>query len=566
MKRLFNQLTIKAKLILLVFLNMLFFVVASGYALQQMSNIGEEVVGIAERDLPLIEVISMVTIHQIEMEVQFERAGRHAESVQYDSHAREEFDEAVAAFKQLAAKMNEELKHADELLKQSLMSTASEIEKDEFNHLLDELAKVEEGVKKFEQGALSIFGIQAKGGGAKDVESRFEMIEHSASEVAKILVAMLIEIEEFTEQAAVTAEHHEQAAQKVLSGIVLISIVLSALFAFVMVAAIRSSLAAGTAAMTAMADGDFSRSVQAEGEDEIGEMLHGLDDMRVQLVEVMTTIDRSSSTLSATSEQLAVASEETSHSVDQQKQETEQLAAAMNEIAATVQEVANSTSSAAQAANEAQGEARQGRKAVDETIGSIHTLEDNIQRSADAIAKLGEESDNIGMVLDVIRGIAEQTNLLALNAAIEAARAGEQGRGFAVVADEVRVLATRTNDSIQEIQSMIERLQSGARDSVSMMDESRKQMDVSMDKASEADKVLEVVLVAVGRISEMNTQIAVAADQQSQVTEELNKSIISIVDSADQSASASSQTAHASTELSETAVELKVMIERFKLA
>ena len=565
MKRLFNQLTIKAKLILLVFLNMLFFVVASGYALQQMSNIGEEVVGIAERDLPLIEVISMVTIHQIEMEVQFERAGRHAESVQYDSHAREEFDEAVAAFKQLAAKMNEELKHADELLKQSLMSTASEIEKDEFNHLLDELAKVEEGVKKFEQGALSIFDIQAKGG-AKDVESRFEMIEHSASEVAKILVAMLIEIEEFTEQAAVTAEHHEQAAQKVLSGIVLISIVLSALFAFVMVAAIRSSLAAGTAAMTAMADGDFSRSVQAEGEDEIGEMLHGLDDMRVQLVQVMTTIDRSSSTLSATSEQLAVASEETSHSVDQQKQETEQLAAAMNEIAATVQEVANSTSSAAQAANEAQGEARQGRKAVDETIGSIHTLEDNIQRSADAIAKLGEESDNIGMVLDVIRGIAEQTNLLALNAAIEAARAGEQGRGFAVVADEVRVLATRTNDSIQEIQSMIERLQSGARDSVSMMDESRKQMDVSMDKASEADKVLEVVLVAVGRISEMNTQIAVAADQQSQVTEELNKSIISIVDSADQSASASSQTAHASTELSETAVELKVMIERFKLA
>ena len=565
MKTLFNQLTIKTKLTLLVIFNLLFFVVASGYALQQMSNIGDEIVGIAERDLPLIDVVSMVTVHQMEMEILFEKSGRYVDLIEHDSQARAHFNDSVAAFKNYASQINKEIEQADVLLNQALTTTQSDAERHEFSKLLEELNKVERGMKSFEQGALNFFVSITKGdmGGA---ESRIASIERSADEVSQVLLAMLIEVERFTKQAAVTAEHHEQTAQKVLSIIVLASLVVSIVFAVVMIINIRASLASGMMAMESMASGDFSRSVEVEGRDEIGQMLRGLDKMRLQLVEVLVTIDRSSSTLSSASEQLAVASEDTSQSVDQQKQETEQLAAAMNEIAATVQEVANSTSSAAEAANQAQGEAQHGRQAVDETISSIHTLEDNIQRSADAITTLGEESDNIGMVLDVIRGIAEQTNLLALNAAIEAARAGEQGRGFAVVADEVRVLATRTNDSIQEIQSMIERLQSGARGSVSMMEESRSQMDESMNRAGKADKVLEEVLIAVARISEMNTQIAVAADQQSQVTEELNKSIISIVDSADQSAIASGQTAQASTELSETAVELKVMIERFKLA
>ena len=148
--------------------------------------------------------------------------------------------------------------------------------------------------------------------------------------------------------------------------------------------------------------------------------------MRIKLVNVIDGIDGSSATLSSASEELAAASEETSQSVYQQKQETEQLAAAMNEMAATVQEVVCSTTSAAEAAQEAMDESENGRTAVSETIGSIKLLADEVQRSSAAITKLGGESDNIGMVLDVIRGIAEQTNLLALNAAIEAARAGDR--------------------------------------------------------------------------------------------------------------------------------------------
>jgi methyl-accepting chemotaxis protein len=150
---------------------------------------------------------------------------------------------------------------------------------------------------------------------------------------------------------------------------------------------------------------------------------------------------------------------------------------------------------------------------VEHTIESINRLADDVNRSAEVIASLGTDADQIGTVINVISSIAEQTNLLALNAAIEAARAGEQGRGFSVVADEVRTLATRTQQSTDEIQRMIERLQSGARNAVTEMQSSQAQSQDTIERADEARNSLQQITHSVSTITEMNTQIASAAEE-----------------------------------------------------
>ncbi|VAW89868.1 Methyl-accepting chemotaxis sensor/transducer protein [hydrothermal vent metagenome] len=565
MKTLLNNLTIKAKLTLLVVINVFFFILACGYAIQQMDQIGEEVVGIAERDLPLMDMVSKITVYQVEMKVLFERAGRFGMVIDHEQGVSERFNEVVMDFDELSAKVDEMILHGESLAKQAQDSAVDEVARREFLGIFERLKVIEEKNLQFESRAREVFKL-IKSGNLQEADVQMATVAVFADEIAIELEAMLVEVERFTEEAAVAAEEHVLSAEKVLIGIVVIALLLSGLLALMIINNIKSGLAAGMVAMQRIADGDLSQPVRVTSKDEVADMLLSLEQMRTKLSGVIDGIDGSSVILSSASEELKAASEETSQSVYQQKQETEQLAAAMNEMAATVQEVVCSTTSAAEAAQEAMNESENGRMAVSETIGSIQLLADEVQRSSAAITKLGGESDNIGMVLDVIRGIAEQTNLLALNAAIEAARAGEQGRGFAVVADEVRTLATRTHDSTQEIQSMIERLQVGARDSVQIMDESRKQMDESVRKATEAGAVLEAVLGAVTRITDMNHQIASAAEQQRSVTEELNHNILTISEVADRNACTSNQTAQASTDLAETAVKLKGMIKSFKLA
>ena len=221
----------------------------------------------------------------------------------------------------------------------------------------------------------------------------------------------------------------------------------------------------------------------------------------------------------------------------EQKDEVDKVATAMTQMSATVHEVARNATEAAEAAQRADEETSKGKMVVSQAIEAIDLLANEVNEAAQVIHRLEQDSDEIGAVLDVIRGIAEQTNLLALNAAIEAARAGEQGRGFAVVADEVRTLAQRTQQSTQEIQNMIERLQSGAQDAVKAMEQGRSRAQVGVEQAAEAGTSLETIAQAVGTISDMNTQIATAAEEQSVVAEEINLNIVTISDMADKIAS-----------------------------
>jgi methyl-accepting chemotaxis protein len=269
--------------------------------------------------------------------------------------------------------------------------------------------------------------------------------------------------------------------------------------------------------------------------------------------------------LAAAAEETSVVTAQTTSGISQQQTETSQVATAINEMNATVHEVARNAVEAATAAKEADVSFNEGKKVVDTIIEAIGALAEEVDQASRVIHDLEKESDNIGSVLDVIKGIAEQTNLLALNAAIEAARAGEQGRGFAVVADEVRTLAGRTQDSTKEIEEMISRLQSGASKAVHVMEAGKEKSRLGVEHAAAAGKALETINDAVERITGMNTQIANAAEEQSSVTEEINRNITNINHVAEQSTVGAQQIAQASDDLASLAEQLKGMVERFKV-
>jgi len=335
-------------------------------------------------------------------------------------------------------------------------------------------------------------------------------------------------------------------------------------------------LAAGLAVVTArpyaraaahgrrIIDNRVSQIVYSGLSGEAGQFELSLHMLEARLRTVIGRIRESSAKLAGMSRQTTASMEQTRQGVGQQHNETDQLAAALNEMAATSQEVARNTAAAANAARQADSETQAGREVVNQAIDAIDHLAQEVVSAADVVHRLEAESGKIGTVLDVIRGIAEQTNLLALNAAIEAARAGEQGRGFAVVADEVRSLASRTQQATQEIQQMIGRLQGGANEAVRVMEQSRSKAQVSVQEAARVGTSLATIAHAVDTINDMNTQIASAAEEQSAVTETLNRNVTTISQLSNKTAEIARDTAHDSAQLARLAGNLESLVLQFR--
>ena len=311
-------------------------------------------------------------------------------------------------------------------------------------------------------------------------------------------------------------------------------------------------------------DGDLTQRLNEDGKNEIAQMGMAFNHFAEKVRQMVTQVSGSTTQLAAAAEEMSMITGETNQGVQKQQSETEMVATAMNEMTATVQEVARHATEASDAAQSADNEAQDGKTVVQQTVSTINALANEIESATSVIKQLETDSDNIGSVLDVIRGIAEQTNLLALNAAIEAARAGEQGRGFAVVADEVRTLASRTQESTQEIQTMIESLQHGSRNAVKAMESSQAQSQQSVEQATNARGSLDAITEAVTTISTMNIQIANAAKEQSSVSEEINQNVVNISQVVEQTAEGAQQTLTASNELANLANELQSLVAQFK--
>ncbi|MBD8238850.1 MULTISPECIES: methyl-accepting chemotaxis protein [Pseudomonas] len=314
-----------------------------------------------------------------------------------------------------------------------------------------------------------------------------------------------------------------------------------------------------------VASGDLSHNLTSLRQDELGQLQRAMQSMTVGLRELIGGISEGVTQIASAAEQLSAVTEQTSAGVNSQKVETDQVATAMNEMAATVQEVARNAEEASEAAAAADQQAREGDKVVGEAIAQIERLATEVGNSTVAMGDLKRESDKIGSVLDVIKSVAQQTNLLALNAAIEAARAGEAGRGFAVVADEVRSLAQRTQKSTEEIEELIAGLQSGTQQVATIMDNSRNLTDSSVELTRRAGSALENITRTVSTIQAMNSQIATAAEQQSAVAEEINRSVLNVRDVSEQTAAASEETAASSTELARLGTHLQALVGRFRV-
>ncbi|MGA9705827.1 MAG: methyl-accepting chemotaxis protein [Pseudomonas sp.] len=314
-----------------------------------------------------------------------------------------------------------------------------------------------------------------------------------------------------------------------------------------------------------VASGDLSHNLTSLRQDELGQLQRAMQSMSVGLRELIGGISDGVTQIASAAEQLSAVTEQTSAGVNSQKVETDQVATAMNEMAATVQEVARNAEEASEAAVAADQQAREGDKVVGEAIAQIERLATEVGNSTVAMGDLKRESDKIGSVLDVIKSVAQQTNLLALNAAIEAARAGEAGRGFAVVADEVRSLAQRTQKSTEEIEELIVGLQSGTQQVATIMDNSRSLTDSSVELTRRAGSALGNITRTVSTIQAMNSQIATAAEQQSAVAEEINRSVLNVRDVSEQTSAASEETAASSAELARLGIYLQTLVGRFKV-
>lgn len=314
-----------------------------------------------------------------------------------------------------------------------------------------------------------------------------------------------------------------------------------------------------------VAEGDLNTDLDTRNTGEFGVLSHAFGQMVARLREVVNNVVNSSSQLSVSAEQLTNTTRSTLQNIKQQELHTAEVATAITEMAATVQEVARHSAQTAEAAQKADSSAASGRKVVEQMMFTIQQLSGDIGKAAEVVQALATDTSSIGGILDVIRGIADQTNLLALNAAIEAARAGEQGRGFAVVADEVRSLAKRTQDSTQEIQDMILRLQEGAKQAVGVMDQSRNQADVGSRQADNAGHALESITNANRVISDMAVQIASAAEEQAVVAHDISRRIEQIRELASHNSAGSDQVSSASEGVARLAEGLNAQVSHFNL-
>ena len=312
-------------------------------------------------------------------------------------------------------------------------------------------------------------------------------------------------------------------------------------------------------------EGDLTRRLNDSKKDELGTVAHNFNLFAGKIQTLVQQVVSSMNHMSELTQDLLEVAQTTNKGVQNQSHETEQVAAAIHEMNATAHSISQNTSEAAEAAHHANDEAVIAKNVVTASISAIGQLAEEIDTGAGVINDLENDVANITSMVDVIQSIAEQTNLLALNAAIEAARAGEQGRGFAVVADEVRTLASRTQTTTEEIQQMIDKLQTGAQSAVSVMESSKAKGEGTVVEVNKTEESLTGIVNAVTTINDMSTQIASASEEQTAVSEEIGNSVNRIAEIADQTAEGAKNTEESCIRLADLTREIRNQLGQFKV-
>jgi methyl-accepting chemotaxis protein len=426
---------------------------------------------------------------------------------------------------------------------------------DEYVRLLGQYHQIEERMKSLSQ--------------ANQVDDLRKMLNTELLSNSEQVNAVLTRLLELNNKMALAtnqdAEDQYNMAFNMVVSLLVIATLLTVLFAWLLTRSITLPISQALEAAEEVAEGNLTRPIKVDGNDEAGRLLAAMAKMQDKLRDTLQRIAGSATQLASAAEELNAVTDESARGLTQQNNEIEQAATAVNEMTSAVEEVARNAVSTSEASRNATTSAGDGRDLVQETVSAIERMSDDVQATATLIGDLANESRDIGKVLDVIRGLADQTNLLALNAAIEAARAGEAGRGFAVVADEVRALAHRTQQSTSEIERMIGSIQAGTEHAVDSMRNSTERAESTLNIAKGAGMSLDTINTAIVEINERNLVIASAAEEQAQVAREVDRNLVNIRDLSVQSATGASQTSAASSELSRLAVDLNGMVGRFRL-
>jgi methyl-accepting chemotaxis protein len=355
------------------------------------------------------------------------------------------------------------------------------------------------------------------------------------------------------------------SAQSWVMGMIVLTALITLVLAWGLTRSIVQPLAQALGIAQVIAAGDLTADIVVQGRDEPARLLEALKAMQLSLRRTILRISDSSSQLASASEELSTVTEDSTRGLHQQSLEIDQAATAVNQMTAAVEEVARNAVATSQASDESERIAERGRQQVKETVASINHLAEDVTQTGDQVGVLAQKVYGITKVLDVIRSVAEQTNLLALNAAIEAARAGEAGRGFAVVADEVRALAHRTQSSTQEIELLVSDIRQGTDQAVEAMQGSNSRARSTLELAQSAGVALDEIAAAITLITERNTVIASASEEQAQVAREVDRNLTNIRDLALQSSAGANQTSAASHDLSRLATDLNGMVAAFSV-
>ncbi|MEL4429719.1 methyl-accepting chemotaxis protein [Shewanella sp. FJAT-51649] len=563
MGRFLKDLSIKHKMFALVGVMLVLMLLLSGFSLLKMKRVSDEVHGIATENIPLVRLSTDVTIQQLESSIILEKAFRASDiKVSPEQRLIDGFIADVIKHKEL---INHELQSTQTMLNDALkLSQPAEL-RDKTLQLSQEIANIIQGFRHYDAQLVAVIaGIEQKQESAL-LAQRVDELEKTQKEFNTKLSQFALQLEQMTKTAVSVTEEEEIKAAYGMMIISSIAVIIGLFVGLLSSRYIVQSITQLRNAASLMQSGNFSHELAVTSKDELGELTISMNQMALTLSKTVgQVVDRSEEIASMVTELNAVA-ENNREAILKQQDNTDQVAASMTQMAATITEVASSAETASFSAGQAENRAKESCGVVEASEKITQQLVVSAQHSSQLIQQLQASTGKILNFVSVVDAIAGQTNLLALNASIEAARAGDQGRGFAVVADEVRALATRSQTATQEISELIQTLVVDAKSAVSSFEENERQISESSVLVNQIKQNLFEILDALTQLSQANSQVATASEEQAVTAEDISERINAIRDSGELVLNSAFETAKASESLSQQANSLREGMQQFKV-